>query len=111
MNIKDLTHRLEIEEAWLTTDGGGGFTTDWQSIATDSTVYAAIRQTGGAETAAAGKAQFDASYTITLRYRADMRPDYRLREGDTVYTITGIDDGDPAGMWLTLRATRSFFNN
>ncbi|MBI1215679.1 MAG: phage head closure protein [Alphaproteobacteria bacterium] len=106
MNINALDHRLTIEEAWQTTDGGGGFTTDWQAIATDPVVFAAITQTGGGESPQAGKIEFTADCLITLRWRDDLRADQRLREGDAVYVITAIDDTDPAKTWLKIRATR-----
>jgi len=109
MNIRDLDHILTIEEPWRSLEGGGGYTTTWQPVATDPVVHAAVAQTGGGQSQQAGRAQFDASYAITLRWRDDLRPDLRLHdtENDIAYKITAIDDTDPAKTWLTVRATRS----
>lgn len=106
MKISDLDTQITIEEPWQYSDGGGGYTVDWQPIATDAVVYARIRQTGAQEAQAAGKLEFTNTYAITLRRRDDMRPDMRLRDEDTVYTITAIIDTDPSKTWMIVKAAR-----
>ncbi|TAL39638.1 MAG: head-tail adaptor protein [Alphaproteobacteria bacterium] len=105
MNISDLKHRLTIQEPVRTPDGGGGFTTVWQPIASEADVFASVIQISGSETLRDQQLIAGAAYRITLRYRADITASHRLAEGATVYNITALRDPDGAREWLEITAT------
>jgi SPP1 family predicted phage head-tail adaptor len=88
----DLRHRLVLEEAQRVSDGGGGFTEDWVTVAT---LWAAIEPGGGGEGVESGRLAGRVTHEITLRYRAGVTPAMRLRQGTRVFHIlAAIDEGE-----------------
>ena len=104
MNIGDLKTRLTIQEPVRTPDGGGGFTTVWQNIATEPVVFAQVIQTSGGETLRGQQVTAGAAYRITLRHRDDITPAHRLLDGATAYNITALRDPDGSHAWLDITA-------
>lgn len=104
MKTPELRHLLTIQEPVRTPDGGGGFTTAWQDIATGPAVYAAIEPLPGREELRQGQMTPVQSWRITLRYRADITPALRLAEGATIYNITSVRDIDGRAAYLEILA-------
>jgi SPP1 family predicted phage head-tail adaptor len=104
MNIAGLKTRLTIQEALRTPDGGGGFTTVWQSIATEPVVFAQMVQVSGGESLRDQQVTAGATYRITLRHRSDITPSHRLFDGAMAYNITALRDPDGEGAWLEITA-------
>jgi SPP1 family predicted phage head-tail adaptor len=96
--LGDLRHRLTLEEAQRVSDGGGGFTEDWVTVA----ILSAAIQTGdGGERVESGRLAGRVSHAITLRYRAGVTPAMRFRLGTRVFHILAAFDADERQRWIT----------
>jgi SPP1 family predicted phage head-tail adaptor len=95
--IGRLRHRLALEAANRTPDGGGGASESWTTVAD---VWAVIAPTGGTEVA-----DFDAltgrvSHKIVFRYRTGVAPAMRLRNSTRLFEIAAVIDIDERRRWL-----------
>jgi SPP1 family predicted phage head-tail adaptor len=95
--IGALRARLTLEQASRTDDGGGGADIAWQTV---DEVWAAVRVTGGGEGMAADVVSGRLTHEIVLRYRADVTPEMRFREGSRVFDIRAAFDPDGCRHWL-----------
>ena len=75
VTIGDLRHRVSIETAARTSDGGGGATVAWTLVAD---VWAAIWPRVSDETFDADRVAGKATHDIWLRYRSDVKPEMRI---------------------------------
>jgi SPP1 family predicted phage head-tail adaptor len=87
----DLRHRLVLEETQRVSDGAGGFTEDWVTVAA---VWAAIRPSGGGESVEAGRLAGRMTHDVTIRYRAGVTPAMRFRQGNRLFQILAAIDED-----------------
>lgn len=87
--IGTLRHRLTLEVASLTSDGGGGAAESW--VTTD-TLWAAIAPMKGSEDVLAERIAGQISHVIHVRYRSDITPAMRFRLGDRVFEIGAVID-------------------
>ncbi|MEO8651001.1 MAG: phage head closure protein [Hyphomicrobiaceae bacterium] len=95
--IGRLRHRLTLEAANRTPDGGGGASETWTTIAE---IWAEITPTGGAESVDADALTGRVSHEIVLRYRPDVAPVMRLRSAARLFEITAVIDVDERQRWL-----------
>ncbi len=95
--IGRLRHRLTLETASRTPDGGGGAVKDWSAVAQ---LWGQIRPTIGTEIVAADGIKGRVSHEITLRYRADVVPAMRLVSGSRRFEIAAVIDIDERHRWL-----------
>jgi SPP1 family predicted phage head-tail adaptor len=93
----DLRHRVTIESATRTSDGAGGATVAWEPIAE---VWAAIWPRTVDEDFTLDRVAGTASHDIWIRYRADVKPDMRIRFGTRLFDILGAIDVEDRGHWL-----------
>ena len=93
----DLRHRLVLEEVQRISDGGGGFTESWVTVAT---VWGALRPSSGGESVEAGRLAGRVSHAVSLRYRAGVTPAMRFRQGTRVFHILAAIDEDERKRWL-----------
>ncbi|MDX2259412.1 MAG: phage head closure protein [Hyphomicrobiaceae bacterium] len=92
MRIGDLRQRLVLERPVLVSDGGGGASEDWQSVAD---VWAAIEPLTGSERLEADAIAGTVSHEVWLRWRAGVGSDMRLRLGERLFDIRAvIDEGE-----------------
>ncbi len=84
-----LRHRIILESAAVTPDGGGGESLVWQPVAT---LWAAIRPLSGRERFSAGEFSAQVSHEIILRYRAGVLPAMRFRKGSRIFEIRAVMD-------------------
>ena len=92
-----LRHRLALEEAQRVSDGAGGFTETWTTVAN---VWAAVRPTGGTETVDSGRLAGRVSHVVTMRFRPGVAPAMRLRKNARVFQILAAIDEDERHRWL-----------
>lgn len=95
--IGRLRHRLRLEAASRTPDGGGGAVETWTTVAQ---VWGHIRPTGGTEIADADGLGGRISHEITLRYRAGVTPTMRLATDSRRFEIIAVIDIDERRRWL-----------
>ncbi len=103
--IGALKHRVTIEEPVRTSDGGGGFTEIWQSIADTPEVSASIVPVSGSEQLRFHQLGASVTHAIVIRYRNDITPAMRIVKGATVYDITAVTDRGGLGAYLEILAT------
>lgn len=95
--IGRLRHRLTLESATRTPDGGGGASESWATVAT---VWASITPTGGSEAIDADALTGRISHEIVFRHRPGVAPVMRLRRGNRVFEIAAVIDIDERKRWL-----------
>ena len=98
--IGALRHRLALERAVRTPDGGGGVTESW---VLEADVWGSIRPLSGEERLEADRVSGRVSHEIRIRYRANVVPAMRLRQGTRVFHIVAVLDDDERRRWLTCR--------
>ena len=97
VTIGDLRHRVQIESAARTSDGGGGATIIWTLVAD---VWAAIWPRASDEMLDLDRVAGKATHDIWIRYRGDVKPEMRIRFGGRVFDIRGCIDSEDRGRWL-----------
>lgn len=98
MNIRagDLSDRVKIERVTMSSDGAGGFTRSWATLAT---VWASVLPTGGKETLTDVALQGVQGYRVTVRHGLGIQPEDRLTWGSTVMNIRSAADPDGRKTW------------
>lgn len=104
---KDMRHRITLQEAVETPDGGGGFTVAWQDISPDPTIYAALAGIDGTDAFIARKKRFFDTATFKIRHRTDLTPGLRLVWQNKAYEIVSVLDAEGQGAYLEIIARRT----
>jgi len=97
VSLGELRTRLVLEEANRTADEGGGSDVVWNAV---DEVWAAVRPSGGGESFESDRVVGRLSHTIFIRYRNDVKPETRFRDGTRVYDIRAVFDPDSRRHWL-----------
>jgi SPP1 family predicted phage head-tail adaptor len=104
--MTNLRYLLSIQKIVLTPDGGGGFSTSWENIATNPTVHADISSAGESERYLAMKNQLRKLYHIRIRYRNDLDTSMRLHGSAGSFEILSLQDMDGKRHMLDLLAEK-----
>ncbi|MCL4676897.1 MAG: head-tail adaptor protein [Pararhodobacter sp.] len=101
-----LNRPMLLEEAVITPDGMGGYSTAWSAL---GTLWAELRAGSGTVRRGAIAPEGRMSFRIYLRAAPQgspqrPRPDQRLREGGRVFTILAVSEADPQGGFLVCHA-------
>jgi len=102
--IGEMKHRISLQEAVLTPDGGGGFSTIWQDIAAVPDIYAAIVPLSGSEQLKYHQLEATVSHRITIRYRTDVSPAMRILHNDMAFQIISVIDRGGLNTYLDILA-------
>lgn len=97
VTIGDLRHRMSIEAATRTGDGGGGANLTWALVAN---VWASLVPRGGSEVLVLDRVAGAVSYDIWMRYRADVVPAMRIRFGSRTFDVRAVFDVEDRAHWL-----------
>lgn len=100
MRSGQLRHRLVLEQPVFTSDGGGGTTRSWQVTAT---LWAAVTPMSLAGAADAEQPGGRIGYRVICRYRSDLRPGQRFRDGQQHLDIYAVVDPDGRRRWVECR--------
>lgn len=87
MRIGDLTHRVTLQKPTRTADGMGGYTVTWSD---EEQCWAAIWPVSATERIQAGQQASSITHRVRLRYREDLRADWRIQYGTRYFAILGI---------------------
>lgn len=93
----DLRHRVAVERPVRAGDGGGGAIVTYVHVAE---VWAAIWPRTASEDLALDRVAGKATHDVWMRYRADVKPEMRLRFGAREFDIRGAINIDERGRWL-----------
>lgn len=99
-----LHHRVTLQSPQIAqSDTDGSLSVSWT---TEAKAWASIEPVSVRDFVAAAAIQSQVTARITLRYRDDIRPDWRVVHGNRIYTISGIlRDARTGTEYLTLAVT------
>jgi SPP1 family predicted phage head-tail adaptor len=92
-----MTARLDLEAPAETSDGQGGATVAFASVAS---LWARIEPVSEIREEQAGGDIFTLTHRIWLRFRRDIQSGMRLRKGERIFTIGAWRDPDERGNYL-----------
>ena len=87
MRIGDLKHRITIQAPTRVPDGMGNTDNTWTDRAT---IYAAIWPVSAKEQVASMGVVMTMSHRIRIRYRSDIKSDWRLKYKNSYFDIVSI---------------------
>lgn len=96
----ELSKTIDIQAPGKTSDGMGGMTTVWTTLAAN--VYAAIWPVSASEMVQANAASMVLSHRIRIRYRSIFKAAWRLKYGDRYFNIVSIINPNEANEYLDL---------
>ena len=91
LDAGELTHRVTVESAAGTPDGGGGESVVWDTLAT---LWAVIRPTEAGERIVAGHLSGVVTHLVTFRFREDIAGGMRILYRGRLFRILGVEDPD-----------------
>jgi SPP1 family predicted phage head-tail adaptor len=86
-----LRRRLVLESAVTTSDGVGGATRTYETVAA---VWAQVEWLSGGEHWRRGRPEQAATHRVTMRWRAGVDAGQRLRDGARLFDIRAVADPD-----------------
>ncbi len=92
-----LTARLELERATPTSDGQGGASVNWSSVAS---LWARVEPVSMTPEEVAGQRRGVVTHRIWLRHRDDIETGMRLTKGARHFDIRAIRDPDETARYL-----------
>lgn len=101
--IGRLSHRLTLEREARSGDGGGGAVVAWEQAAD---MWGAVEDLNGTERVRGDRISGEANAMITVRFRDDITPAMRFRNGMRVYNILAVLDGDGQRRYLRCQCQR-----
>jgi SPP1 family predicted phage head-tail adaptor len=99
VRVGDLNRRVWLQYQTRAADGMGGATVTWTDKAE---VWAAIWPTSATMQIKAGQPANEISHRIRMRYRPDLRANWRIRYGDRYFTVLGVVNPNERGTMLDL---------
>jgi SPP1 family predicted phage head-tail adaptor len=100
VRIGDLDKRIDIQAPTRVSDGMFGFTETFSSIATS--IPAAIWPISAQETIKAGEMTNIITHRVRMRYRANMKANYRLVYGTRYFNIVSIINVGEKNRWTEM---------
>lgn len=102
--IGELKERVTIQSRTVNPDGGGGASETWSDVAD---VWARIEPVSVREIFYSHQIAVDATHKITIRYRADVKMDWRILRirDDAKFKIVGLVDMENAHRYLELQVS------
>jgi SPP1 family predicted phage head-tail adaptor len=97
-----LAHRVTIESAAGASDGAGGETVVWDTLAT---LWARIEPIGAGEKIVAGHLSGVVTHFVTLRWRDDIVGGMRIAYRGRTFRILAVDDPDESRRYLVAKAS------
>lgn len=82
-----LNKRVILQTLSQSSDGGGGFTDSWADTAT---LWAGIEELTGSEGFEAQQTAATLSHRVTIRYRASVTPQQRIKYGTRILKINAV---------------------
>ena len=97
--IGELNQRAALLARTATSDGGGGFSGDWQSFAS---VWVSLSPQSGSEVFGPDASEVRVKYRIVLRRRADVAGGQRASIGTRLFEILAVLDEGGQSQTMTL---------
>lgn len=94
-----IRHRLTLQKPIYSRDEIGGTMIAWHDVAA---IWGSIEPLRGEERFQFQKMQTRQNFKISVRFRADIVPDLRLKKGNRLFLIRSISDIDEQNRMLVL---------
>jgi SPP1 family predicted phage head-tail adaptor len=101
--LSQLNRRVTLEAPTLNSDGGGGYSASWNTVAT---VWAAIEPVSGTDVFGPDATEARVKYRITIRRRSDVLAGMRVNDGGRLFAIHAVLDDGPQSKFFTLLTER-----
>lgn len=102
LNAAELKHRIEFQKTTQTSDGAGGWTESWTTIAT---VWAKIEPVKSYERFIAMQTETYTTHKITCRYNANITTAKRALFNGRLFDVTGVINVEEDNSVLHIMAT------
>jgi SPP1 family predicted phage head-tail adaptor len=93
-SIGDMRHRVILQQIVRTSDGGGGASESWSTVAE---LWAAIRPISGDERVVADAISGQLTHEVWVRHRAGVTPAMRFLFGSHILDIRAVIDAEGRG--------------
>lgn len=93
-----LRHRIKIEQPTQVSDGAGGYTESYSTLAT---VWSRVQARSAKERMFAAKVEHNVTHTVRIRHRTDVSSNMRVVHGSSTLQIRGVIP-DERGRWVDL---------
>jgi SPP1 family predicted phage head-tail adaptor len=97
--LSTLNRRVTLEAQTLNPDGGGGYSANWNAVAT---VWAAIEPLSGGDVFGPDAGEARVRTRIAIRRRSDVLAGMRVNDGGRLFTIHAVLDDGPQAQFLML---------
>jgi len=98
-NIADYNKRIVLQKPRVARTAQGGYTTTWSTV---DTVWARILPVSAKESRETDKETMTISHTVSIRYRRDIRPTWRLNFKLRYFALVGITNPEECDEWLDI---------
>jgi len=98
--IGDYRHSIDLQAPTKVSDGAGGWTTTYSTIA--SSISAKITPVSAKEQIKSQQTTMVATHIMSIRYRNVLKPNWRVSYAGKYYNIVSIIDRDMQHRWLDL---------
>lgn len=97
----EMRHRITIQQRSLASDGIGGSTETWSTLAT---VWSKIEPMSAGQVAWASSLEHRVTHKITIRYRSDLTSDMRIQYGGRIFHVKGYRNLEERNLWTEINA-------
>ena len=106
VQLSDLRTRITFQQPTMATDAGGAQVPTWANVASVPTVWAQWVYEHGQEALQSDSLQAAQRATVTIRYRSDMVPTWRVVKDSENWKILSVDHVQDRNRWTVLIVER-----
>jgi SPP1 family predicted phage head-tail adaptor len=107
IQISDLRTRITFQQPTLTSDAGGAQVAGWANISSTPTVWARWINAHGPEVVQSQALQSIQRATVTVRYRTDIVPTWRIMKDGEAWQILSVDFVQDRNRWVEMIVERA----
>lgn len=107
VEISDLRTRITFQQPTITQDAGGAQVAGWANVATTPTMWARWINAHGPEVVNSQALQFVQRATVTVRYRSDIVPTWRILKDGEAWQILSVDMVQDRNRWVEMIVERA----
>ena len=106
VQLSDMRTRITFQEPTITKDAGGAQKAGWTDIALNPTVWARWVAAHGQEVTGSEALRSSQRAVVTIRYRADVLPAWRVMKDEEAWEILSVDPVQDRNEWTELVVER-----
>jgi len=102
VNPGDMRTSITFQQPTLVKDAGGAQVPGWANVATNPTVWARWINAHGQEAVQSDSRQSAQRATVTIRYRADVLPTWRILKAGEAWQMLSVDQVQGRNRWVEM---------